>query len=169
MDLTDTVVYLKNRSPISAVTTIPYELWYKVKPDFSHLRIIESTAYIHIPKEKRTKLATYSHKGIMIGYGGGTNQYKVWDLTRKDIVVSRDVTFIEGKPIEQTPATYVEEPMIHQDPTTDMSLGPLTDDEEPKIVRDSISLARTIRTRSSRPRDFIERICIQWSHEWSHQ
>src|SRR5579859_6878217 len=79
----------------SAVASTPYELWHGTAPNLSHLRIIGSTAYIHVPKEKRTKLDTHSHKGIMIGYGGGTNQYKVWDLTRDDIVVSRDVVFIE--------------------------------------------------------------------------
>src|SRR5277367_2347590 len=129
MDLADMVVYLKNRSPTSAVTTTPYELWHGVKPDFSHLRIIGSTAYVHIPKKKRTKLDTHSYKGIMIRYGGGTNQYKVWDLTRKDIVVSRDVVFIEGKPVDQTPATYIEEPRIMYDSITVLP-GPPTETEE---------------------------------------
>src|SRR5271155_870506 len=114
MEIADTVVYLKNRSPTSAVSTTPYELWYGVKPDLSHLRIIGSTAYIHIPKEKRMKLDTHSHKGIMIGYGG-TNQYRIWDLTRNDAVVSRDVVFIEGKAIEQTPPAYIEEPKVIHD------------------------------------------------------
>src|SRR5277367_3733408 len=118
MDLAETVVYLKNRSPTIAVATTPYELWHGIRPNLSHLKIIGSTAYIHVPKEKRTKLDTHSHKGIMIGYGGGTNQYKVWDLTRKDIVVSRDVVFIEGKPIDQTPAVYIEEPKVVQDSIT---------------------------------------------------
>jgi hypothetical protein len=118
MDLADTVVYLKNRSPTSAVATTPYELWHGAKPNLSHLRIIGSTAYVHVPKEKRTKLDTHSHKGIMIGYGGGTNQYKIWDLIKKYIVVSRDVVFIEGKPVDQTPATYVEEPRIIHDSIT---------------------------------------------------
>src|SRR5579859_679253 len=113
MELAETVVYLKNRSPTSAVATTPYEMWHGKKPGVAHLRIIGSTAYIHVPKEKRTKLDTHSHKGIMIGYGGGTNQYKVWDLTRDDIVVSRDVVFIEGKPINQTPAVYEEPRIIH--------------------------------------------------------
>jgi hypothetical protein len=132
MDLADTVVYLKNRSPTSAVATTPYELWHGAKPDLSHLKIIGSTAYVHVPKEKRTKLDTHAHKGIMIGYGGSTNQYKVWDLIRKDIVVSRDVVFIEGKPVDRTPAAYVEEP-------TNLS-RPLTEDEEPKIIHDSITV-----------------------------
>jgi hypothetical protein len=140
MEIADTVVYLKNRSLTIAVDTTPYELWHGIKPNLSHLKIIGSTTYVHVPKENRTKLDTHSHKGIMIGYGGGTNQYKVWDLTRKDIVVSRDVVFIEGKPVEQTPAVYTEEPRIIHDPTMDMSPGLLPEAEERKIVHDSITV-----------------------------
>src|SRR5579859_3593957 len=113
MELTETVVYLKNHSPTSAVASTSYELWHGTAPNLSHLKIIGSYAYVHVPKEKRTKLDTHSHKGFMIGYGGSTNQYKVWNLTRDDIVVSRDVVFIEGKPVNQTPAVYEEPRIIH--------------------------------------------------------
>src|SRR5947207_15781936 len=70
MELANAVVYLKNRSPTSAVATTPYELWNGVKPNLTHLRILGSAAYIHVPKEKRTKLDTHSHKGDLVGYGG---------------------------------------------------------------------------------------------------
>jgi hypothetical protein len=130
MEIAETVVYLKNRSPTIAVATTPYELWHGTKPNLSHLKIIGSTAYIHVPKEKRTKLDTHSHKGIMVGYGGGTNQYKVWDLTRKDVVVSRDVVFIEGKPVDQTPAVC-EEPRIIHDSITVLP-GPPPATKEPQ-------------------------------------
>src|SRR5437762_7702582 len=129
MEIADTVVYLKNHSPTSAVETTPYELWYGTKPNLSHLRIIGSTAYVHVPKEKRTKLDTHSHKGILVGYGG-TNQYKVWDLTRNDVVVSRDVVFIEGKPVNQTPAVY-EEPRVIYDSIAVLS-GPPETEEPPQ-------------------------------------
>ena len=76
MEIMDMIVYLKNRSPTNAVAATSYELWHGVKSNLSYLRIIGSTAYIHIPKEKRTKLDTHSHKGILVGYGG-TNQYKI--------------------------------------------------------------------------------------------
>ena len=117
MELANTVVYLKNRSPTSAVATTPYELWNGVKLNLTHLRILGSTAYIHIPKVKQTKLDTHSHKGILVGYGG-TNQYRVWDLTRKDVVVSRDVRFDKGIPGSQTAII----------------------DEGPKIIHDSITV-----------------------------
>ena len=45
----------------------------------------------------------------MIGYSSSTNQYKTWDLTMKDIVISRDVVFIEGKLVNQTPAVFIKE------------------------------------------------------------
>ena len=133
MEIANTVVYLKNRSPTSAVPTTPYEMWYGSKPDLSHLRVIGSTAYIHIPKEKRTKLDSHSRKGIMVGYGG-TNQYRVWDLTKEDVVISRDVVFIEGKSINQTPAAYVEEPRNRH--------NSLTEAEAPKGIQDSITVLR---------------------------
>src|SRR5205814_900105 len=128
MEIASTVVYLKNRSPTSAVATTPYELWHGNKPNLSHLKIIGSMAYIHVPKEKRMKLDTHSHKGILVGYGG-TNQYKVWDLTKNDTVVSRDVVFIEGKPVDQTPAVYVGEPRIMHDSITVLPRPP---SEEPQ-------------------------------------
>lgn len=69
------------------------------------------------------KLDTHSRKGIMIGYSGGTNQYKVWDLTRDDVMVTRDMVFIEGKPINEAPAVYEtsvvnEVPAVHEEART---------------------------------------------------
>jgi hypothetical protein len=164
MEIANTVVYLNNRSPTNAVATTPYELWHSIKPNLSHLKIIGSIAYVHVPKEKHTKLDIHSHKGIMIGYGGGTNQYKVWDLVRKDIVVSRDVVFIEGKPIEQTPTAYIEEPRIIYDSITVLPGPPeehhqlLTpqpsehpDPEEPEAVDPGILLQESVMTTTNEP------------------
>jgi hypothetical protein len=67
MEVAKTVVYLKNRSPTSALSTTPYEAWYGTKPDLSHLRITGSPAYVLIPKEKRVKLDSHSIKGQLIG------------------------------------------------------------------------------------------------------
>jgi hypothetical protein len=134
MDIADTIVYLKNRSPTSAVATTPFELWHGAKPDISHLRIIGSTVYLHIPKEKRIKLDTHSNKGVLLGYSG-TNQYKVWDFTRKDVTVSRDVRFIEGMPTggtiaEVSPmAPTLEKPRIMHDSITVLP-GPPPQEEE---------------------------------------
>jgi len=54
MELASTVIYLKNRSPTrsSLDGRMPYEAWHNKKPDVSHLRILGSVAYVHIPKKK---------------------------------------------------------------------------------------------------------------------
>ena len=156
MEIADTIVYLKNRSPTSAVATTPYELWHGAKPNLSHLRIIGSTAYVHIPKEKRTKLDTHSHKGILVGYGG-TNQYKVWDLTRNDVVVSRDVVFIEGKPVNQTPAVY-EEPRTIHDSITVLPRPPESNSYRRNSDRERRFRFGRTRAGHGRPSDSIARI-----------
>jgi hypothetical protein len=118
MELASAVVYLKNRSPFSAVPTTPYEMWYGEKPNLSHLRTLSIKAYIHVPKEKRIKLDTNSHEGILVGYGG-TNQYRVWDPFRNDTIVSRDVVFDEKyyNPESNVISTniQVDEPRIMHD------------------------------------------------------
>ena len=143
MEIADIIMYLKNHSPTNAVVTTSYELWHDVKLNLSHLRIIGSTMYVHVPKEKRTKLDTHSYKGILIDYGS-MNQYKIWDLTRNDVVVSRDVVFIEGKSINQTPAIYEESKTIHdsimvlpgssetEEPARQLSTPPATENADSK-------------------------------------
>jgi len=180
-----TVVYLKNRSLTSVVPRTPYELWHRIKPNFSHLRIIGSTAYVHVPKEKRIKLDTHSHKEIMIGYGGGMNQYKVWDLTRKDIVISRDVVFIEGKPVNQTPVAYMEEPrIIHnsitvlpeqsgmegaQQPTPPPSEHPDPEEQELATTVDPQILLQDSATRSDEPREGAIDTTSELTHKESRE
>ena len=51
------VVYIQNRSPHSYLRDkILEEVFTKVKPNISHLRIFVCLVYIHVRKEKRTKL-----------------------------------------------------------------------------------------------------------------
>jgi transposase InsO family protein len=136
MELVAAVVYLKNRSPTKAVRTTPYEAWHGVKPNLSHIRILGSTAYIHIPSEKRVKLDMNAHKGILIGYGG-TNQYRIWDPVRNEVVVSRDVKIIEEPPAAQ--ATIEE--AVQEDPETTVQEEPeAMAQEEPEDEYDSITV-----------------------------
>ena len=47
-----TYVYLQNRTPTKALTEItPYEAWYAIKPDVSHLQILGCSAYVHVPMQ----------------------------------------------------------------------------------------------------------------------
>eukprot|EP00253_Pinus_taeda_P028970 PITA_28970 len=64
----ETACYLVNRSPSSALEDkTPQEVWTSKKPSISHLGVFRCDAYVHVPKEKRTKLDSKSEKYIFIG------------------------------------------------------------------------------------------------------
>ena len=51
--------------------------------------------YIHVPKEKRSKLEPFDKKGIFVGYSETSKAYRVYVLGQRFIEVIRDVTFHE--------------------------------------------------------------------------
>ena len=68
----DTACYLKNRSPTSTLVDMtPYEVWSSQKPSVAHLRFFGCEAFMHVPKEKRSKLDNKAEKCIFIGYKDG--------------------------------------------------------------------------------------------------
>ena len=53
----DTACYLKNRSPTSTlVNKTPLEVWYGKKTSIAHLKVFGCDAFMHVPKEKRSKM-----------------------------------------------------------------------------------------------------------------
>jgi hypothetical protein len=136
-----TAVYTLNRTATRTLTgSTPYEVWYKSKPSVSHLRIFGSDAYVHIPKELRTKLSAKSQKGVFMGYSATSKAYRVWIPASQRIVESRDVIFHELPP-DQTVAASQEPPswlsedgdavrvgstaLLPVPPTPAMHLGPV--------------------------------------------
>ena len=96
----ETTCYLVNRSPSSALEDKnSQEVWTGKKPSLSHLRVFGCDAYVHVPKEKRTKLDSKSEKYIFIGYKDGLKGYKLWNIVTRKVVYSRDVVFREVKDV----------------------------------------------------------------------
>ena len=72
--------------------------------------------YIHIPKEKRTKLDPSGKKGIFVGYSESLKAYRIYFPEFKNIDVSRDVTFDEDTAYNKSrkkPTEEAEAPRIH--------------------------------------------------------
>ena len=90
-----TAVYLKNRTPSSALKITPYEAWHGSKPKVDHLRVFGCDAFAHIPKDERSKFNSKTRKCIMVGYGDVTKGYRLYDLTSEKVIHSRDVKFNE--------------------------------------------------------------------------
>ena len=85
-----------NRSLTSTlVEKTPHEAWDGKNPSLAHLNFFGCDAFVHIPKEKRTKIDNKSERCIFIGYKYGIKGYKLWNLVTITTFYSRDVIFHE--------------------------------------------------------------------------
>jgi hypothetical protein len=81
---------LVNRSPSSTlVEKTPHEAWTGKKPSLEHLRVFGCDAYVHVPKENRSKLDNKVEKCIFIGYKDGIKGYKLWNPVTKNLFTVR--------------------------------------------------------------------------------
>ena len=67
--------------------------------------------YIHIPKEKRTKLDPSGRKGIFVGYSESSKGYRIYFPGYKKIDISRDLTFDEDTAYNKSRKRPAEEPL----------------------------------------------------------
>ena len=73
-----TAVYVQNSIPHRVLENkTPEKVFFSKKPKVSHLRIFGCLVYIHISKEKRTKLEPSRKKGIFVGYSEILKAYRI--------------------------------------------------------------------------------------------
>ncbi|KAL0852111.1 hypothetical protein ABMA28_000351 [Loxostege sticticalis] len=90
-ELINTAAYVLNRTgPTRVDDNSPYELWRGKKPKISHLKIIGSECYVHVPKQLRKKMGKKAIKGTLIGYEDDDG-YRIWNGAK--MLKSRDITF----------------------------------------------------------------------------
>ena len=88
-----TSIYVINRSPTSALDKTPYEALHRVKPNLSGMHPFGLVCYAHDYKCKdRGKMAPRGFKCFFLGYEG-TNQYRLWDGRKSQLVRRRDVVW----------------------------------------------------------------------------
>ena len=92
-EATNTIVYLINRSPWSAIDfKTPMHVWNGTKPNLDHLKPFGCLAYIHT---NQGKLNPRAMKEIFIGYHTSVKGYKVWLIDEKKCAISRNMVFHE--------------------------------------------------------------------------
>lgn len=88
------VAFIQNRLVHDSIGITPYESLFGTQPDLSKLRALGCKCWYLIPKEDReSKLHPHVSEGRFIGYT--ENLWKVYDISSRKIVHSRDVTFQE--------------------------------------------------------------------------
>ena len=95
-EATRTAVYVQNRLSHNALGFKNLEEMYTGnEPEVSHLKIFGCQVYVHIPKEKKTKLDPYGKKGIFVGYCEVSKSIRIYISGFHHIDIIRDVTFDE--------------------------------------------------------------------------
>jgi uncharacterized membrane protein YvbJ len=95
-EATSIVVYIQNRCPHSILKEkTPEEVVSGIKLEVWNLRIFVCPVYIHVPKEKRTKIEPSGKKGVFVGYNENSKDYKIYVPGHRKIEVRRYVTFHE--------------------------------------------------------------------------
>jgi hypothetical protein len=99
----DNVVYTLNRTCSRLLLdTTPFEAYTRHKPSVAHMRPFGCKVFTHIPKELRKKLSPKSREGIFLGYADTTKGYRIWDIEKQQVILSRDVLFDENKFVSST-------------------------------------------------------------------
>ncbi|KAM1487717.1 hypothetical protein ACFX2I_001756 [Malus domestica] len=95
-----TACYLINRSPsVPLGLDVPERVWTGNDVSYSHLKVFGCKAFVHVPKEQRSKLDYKATPCIFLGYGGEDFGYRLWDPYQKKFIRSRDVVFYEEQTI----------------------------------------------------------------------
>jgi hypothetical protein len=106
------------------------------KPEVSHLKIFGCPVFVHIPKEKRTKLDPSRKKGIFVGYCEVSKAFRIYIPGYHHIEINRDVTFDEDAALKRSRKCHLEEvykehvaPRVAE-PVKEVTVNP--DDEIPE-------------------------------------
>ena len=93
-----TASHLINRMPTKVLKgRFPYEILYGIKLQYDHLRVFGSLCYTHRRSHDRDKFGPRSRRCIFLGYPFGQKGWKVYDLDKKEFLISRDVVFYENE------------------------------------------------------------------------
>ena len=79
------------------------------KPKVNHLKIFGCPVYLHIPKEKRSKLDPSRKNGIFVGYSEQSKAYRIYIPRFCQIEISRDVTFDEDATFNKSRKIFADE------------------------------------------------------------
>ena len=96
-----TAIYVLNLSScVPLGGDIPQRVWSGKKVSYKHLRVFGCRAFVHVPRDERSKLDSKTKQCVLLGHPDEQFGYRLWDPINKKIVRSRDVVFFEDETIE---------------------------------------------------------------------
>jgi hypothetical protein len=98
------------------------------------------SVYIHVPKEKRTKLDPSGKKGTFVGYSESSKAYWIYIHGQRQIEVSKDVAFEEEVAFRRSRGSHMEIDSERQEEIVPFPPHPLTVQRETVEPIDPIDL-----------------------------
>ncbi|RVW34206.1 Retrovirus-related Pol polyprotein from transposon TNT 1-94 [Vitis vinifera] len=130
----NTVVHVLNLTPcVPLEFDVPDRIWSNNEISYDHLRVFGCKAFVHIPKDERSKLDAKTRPCVFIGYGQDELGYRFYDPVQKKLVRSRDVVFMEDHTIQDIEKT---KPMESQHSSDLIDLDPVPLANLPTQVED---------------------------------
>ncbi|KAM1333707.1 hypothetical protein ACFX2F_009708 [Malus domestica] len=102
---------------------VPERVWTGNDVSYSHLKVFGCKAFVHAPKEQRSKLDYKTTPCIFLGYGNEDFGYRLWDPYQKKFIRSREVIFYEDQTIGDSNKEAQPDGVVR-------GVDPLTSDEE---------------------------------------
>ena len=99
------------------------------KPEVRHLKIFGFPIYVHIPKEKRTKLNPSKKKGIFVGYCDVSKAFRIYIPGFHHMEISRDATFDEEATLKRSRKCQHEEVYEEVTPPRNIDFAPSLEEE----------------------------------------
>ncbi|RDX90856.1 hypothetical protein CR513_27235, partial [Mucuna pruriens] len=126
-----TVVHVINLSPVVALNTeVPNKIWFGKYVKYDHLRVFGCKAFVHVPKDERSKLVMKTRQCIFIGYSLDEYGYRMYDPVEKKLVRSYDVQFMKDQTIEDIDKNGEQHNYVGDQQLGDGFDIPLDDDAE---------------------------------------
>ncbi|KAG6766414.1 hypothetical protein POTOM_030496 [Populus tomentosa] len=75
-------------------------VWKGNDVSYTHLRVFGCRAFVHVPRDERSKLDSKTKQCIFLGSEDDEFGYRLWDPKEKKIVRNRDVIFFKDQTIE---------------------------------------------------------------------
>lgn len=92
-----TSAYLINRTPSAVLNNqSPHEVLHATTPSFDQLKVFGCLCYMHHRARDKDKFSARSRRCIFVGYPYNQKGWKVYDLDKKEFLISRDVIFHEN-------------------------------------------------------------------------
>jgi hypothetical protein len=82
-------VYMQNIDPYKVIEKKTLEeIFSGEKSEVSHLRIFGYPVFVHVPREKRTKLDPSGKNGIFFGYSDTSKAYQIYIPSHQRVDIS---------------------------------------------------------------------------------